>query len=53
VAFAPGTAACYDGAFHSRRFGGGTKVSEELVLASVDQLLPLLLLPFAARHLVE
>lgn len=51
VAFTPGATACYDGAFHSRRFGDGTKVSEELVLASVDQLLPLLLLPFAARHL--
>ncbi|CAE7880941.1 unnamed protein product, partial [Symbiodinium microadriaticum] len=36
-------------AYNSRLFGTGTKVSEELVLASVDQLLPLLLLPFRRR----
>ncbi|CAK8989087.1 Hypothetical protein (Fragment) [Durusdinium trenchii] len=49
LAFAPDTDALYDGRFHSRRFGAGTKVSEELVLGSTDQLLPLLLLPFARR----
>eukprot|EP00913_Durusdinium_trenchii_P026642 g24998.t1 len=50
LAFAPDTDALYDGRFHSRRFGAGTKVSEELVLGSTDQLLPLLLLPFARRQ---
>ncbi|CAJ1380159.1 unnamed protein product [Effrenium voratum] len=47
-AFAP-VEALYDGRYHSRRYGIGTQVSEELVLASVDQLLPLLLVPFARR----
>ncbi|CAE7822175.1 unnamed protein product, partial [Symbiodinium sp. CCMP2592] len=49
MAFAPDSCALYDGAYNSRLFGTGTKVSEELVLASVDQLLPLLLLPFRRR----
>ncbi|CAE7587656.1 unnamed protein product [Symbiodinium natans] len=49
LAFAPDSSALYDGAYNSRLFGVATKVSEELVLASVDQLLPLLLLPFRPR----
>ncbi|CAE7279487.1 unnamed protein product [Symbiodinium sp. CCMP2456] len=49
MAFAPDSSALYDGVYNSRLFGTGTKVSEELVLASVDQLLPLLLLPFRSR----